>query len=75
MRAIRNFGGLGGPRVCRHRPSVEVLFESTARYAGRNAMGVIMTGMGSDGAGGLKSMREAGAGWLARCIDRPRSAN
>lgn len=55
-----------GPRVCRHRPSVEVLFESTARYAGRNAMGVIMTGMGGDGAGGLKSMREAGALTLAQ---------
>ncbi|MCH8269931.1 MAG: chemotaxis response regulator protein-glutamate methylesterase [Planctomycetes bacterium] len=56
----------GGPRVCRHRPSVEVLFESTAEYAGRNAMGVIMTGMGSDGARGLKSMREAGAVTVAQ---------
>ena len=56
----------GGPRVCRHRPSVEVLFESTAEYAGRNAMGVIMTGMGSDGARGLKSMRDAGAVTVAQ---------
>ena len=56
----------GGPRVCRHRPSVEVLFESTAAYAGRNAMGVIMTGMGNDGAVGLRSMREAGAVTVAQ---------
>ncbi len=55
-----------GPRVCRHRPSVEVLFESTAKFAGANAMGVIMTGMGSDGANGLKSMRDAGAVTLAQ---------
>ncbi len=56
----------GGPPICRHRPSVEVLFESTARYAGRNAMGVIMTGMGCDGARGLLSMREAGAVTVAQ---------
>ncbi|MCH8344363.1 MAG: chemotaxis response regulator protein-glutamate methylesterase [Planctomycetes bacterium] len=55
-----------GPRVCRHRPSVEVLFETTARYAGRNAMGVIMTGMGNDGASGLVSMRKAGAVTVAQ---------
>lgn len=55
-----------GPRVCRHRPSVEVLFESTAKYAGRNAMGVIMTGMGYDGAQGLLSMRKAGAVTVAQ---------
>ncbi len=54
-----------GPTVCRHRPSVEVLFESTARYAGTNAMGVIMTGMGKDGAQGLLSMRNSGAVTLA----------
>lgn len=55
-----------GPPVLRHRPSVEVLFESTARYAGRNAMGIIMTGMGSDGGTGLKSMREGGAVTVAQ---------
>lgn len=55
-----------GPRVCRHRPSVEVLFESTAQHAGRNAMGVLMTGMGNDGARGLLTMREAGAVTLAQ---------
>lgn len=55
-----------GPLVCRHRPSVEVLFESTADFAGRNAIGVIMTGMGYDGANGLLSMRNAGAVTVAQ---------
>lgn len=55
-----------GPRVCRHRPSVEVLFESAARTAGPNAMGVILTGMGDDGATGLVSMRKAGAKTVAQ---------
>lgn len=50
-----------GPRVNRHKPSVDVLFESVARVAGRNALGAIMTGMGNDGAAGLLSMRRAGA--------------
>ncbi|OOE89004.1 protein-glutamate methylesterase/protein-glutamine glutaminase [Salinivibrio sharmensis] len=50
-----------GPMVSRHRPSVNVLFRSAARYAGQNAMGVILTGMGDDGAEGLVEMREAGA--------------
>ncbi|HER62605.1 MAG TPA: chemotaxis response regulator protein-glutamate methylesterase [Desulfobacteraceae bacterium] len=50
-----------GPLVCRHRPSVDVLFRSVARYAGRNAVGVIMTGMGDDGARGMLEMKEAGA--------------
>ncbi len=50
-----------GPLVCRHRPSVDVLFRSAARYAGRNAVGVIMTGMGDDGARGMLEMKEAGA--------------
>ena len=50
-----------GPLVSRHRPSVDVLFRSVARYAGANAVGVIMTGMGDDGAQGLKEMRNAGA--------------
>ncbi len=48
-----------GPLVCRHRPSVDVLFRSAARYAGKNAVGVIMTGMGDDGARGLLEMKEA----------------
>jgi two-component system, chemotaxis family, protein-glutamate methylesterase/glutaminase len=50
-----------GPLVCRHRPSVDVLFRSAARYAGKNAIGVIMTGMGDDGAKGMLEMMEAGA--------------
>jgi two-component system chemotaxis response regulator CheB len=50
-----------GPLVCRHRPSVDVLFRSAARYAGRNAVGVILTGMGDDGARGMLEMKQAGA--------------
>ncbi|MFW6329041.1 MAG: protein-glutamate methylesterase/protein-glutamine glutaminase [Alkalispirochaetaceae bacterium] len=50
-----------GPLVSRHRPSVEVLFRSAARYAGKNAVGIIMTGMGDDGARGMEEMKEAGA--------------
>lgn len=50
-----------GPLVCRHRPSVDVLFRSAARYAGRNAIGVIMTGMGDDGARGMLEMKQTGA--------------
>jgi len=50
-----------GPLVSRHRPSVDVLFRSAARYAGKNAVGVIMTGMGDDGARGMLEMKEAGA--------------
>jgi len=50
-----------GPLVSRHRPSVDVLFRSAARYAGPNAIGVIMTGMGDDGARGMQEMKEAGA--------------
>lgn len=56
----------GGPLVCRHRPSVDVLFRSAARYAGRNAVGVIMTGMGDDGARGMLEMKEAGAITIAQ---------
>jgi two-component system chemotaxis response regulator CheB len=52
---------LDGPPVSRHRPSVDVLFRSVAKYAGRNALGIIMTGMGDDGARGLREMRDAGA--------------
>lgn len=50
-----------GPLVSRHRPSVDILFRSVARIAGRNAVGVILTGMGSDGAGGMKEMKDCGA--------------
>lgn len=55
-----------GPLVSRHRPSVDVLFQSVASVAGRNAVGVIMTGMGSDGAAGLLAMHAAGAVTLAQ---------
>jgi two-component system chemotaxis response regulator CheB len=55
-----------GPLVNRHRPSVDVLFRSVAKYAGSNALGVIMTGMGDDGAAGLLEMRNAGARTLAQ---------
>ncbi len=55
-----------GPLVCRHRPSVDVLFRSAARYAGINAVGVIMTGMGDDGARGLLEMKQAGAFTIAQ---------
>jgi len=50
-----------GPLVSGHRPSVDVLFTSVARHAGSNAIGVILTGMGSDGAKGMLTMKEAGA--------------
>jgi two-component system chemotaxis response regulator CheB len=56
----------GGPLVCRHRPSVDVLFRSAALYAGGNAVGVIMTGMGDDGARGMKELSEAGAFTIAQ---------
>ncbi len=55
-----------GPLVSRHRPSVDVLFRSAARYAGKNAVGVIMTGMGDDGASGMKEMKDAGAVTIAQ---------
>jgi len=55
-----------GPLVCRHRPSVDVLFRSVARYAGCNAVGVIMTGMGNDGARGLLEMKQNGAHTIAQ---------
>ncbi|HUX54872.1 MAG TPA: chemotaxis response regulator protein-glutamate methylesterase [Williamwhitmania sp.] len=55
-----------GPFVNRHRPSVDVLFRSTAQYAGPNAIGIIMTGMGDDGARGLLEMKEAGAKTIAQ---------
>jgi two-component system chemotaxis response regulator CheB len=55
-----------GEYVCRQRPSVEVLFQSVARYAGANAVGAILTGMGDDGANGLLEMRRCGAHTLAQ---------
>ncbi len=55
-----------GPLVSRHRPSVDVMFRSTARYAGKNAIGIIMTGMGDDGARGMKEMKDAGAYTIAQ---------
>ncbi len=50
-----------GPPVCRHCPSVDVLFRSAAKFAGKNALGILMTGMGDDGARGLKELYECGA--------------
>jgi two-component system chemotaxis response regulator CheB len=55
-----------GPLVCRHRPSVDVLFRSAARYAAKNAIGVIMTGMGDDGSKGMKEMHDAGSYTIAQ---------
>ena len=55
-----------GPLVSRHRPSVDVLFRSVARYAGKNAIGIIMTGMGDDGARGMKEMKDVGACTIAQ---------
>jgi two-component system chemotaxis response regulator CheB len=57
---------MDGPLVNRHRPSVDVLFRSVAKCAGANALGVIMTGMGDDGAAGLAEMRQAGARTVAQ---------
>ncbi len=55
-----------GPLVNRHRPSVDVLFRSVAKFAGKNATGIIMTGMGDDGARGLKEMFDAGSATVAQ---------
>ena len=55
-----------GPAVNRHRPSVDVLFKSVARYAGKNVVGVILTGMGNDGAKGMLEMKNAGAITIAQ---------
>ncbi len=55
-----------GPNVCHQKPSVEVLFNSVAKYAGANAVGAILTGMGNDGAKGLLSMRQNGAHTIAQ---------
>jgi len=58
-----------GPRVCLQKPSVEVMFNSVAKYAGANAVGAILTGMGKDGAIGLLNMRKNGARTLAQDED------
>lgn len=58
-----------GPLVTRHRPSVDVLFRSVAKCAGKNALGIIMTGMGDDGARGLKEMYDMGANTLGQDED------
>jgi two-component system chemotaxis response regulator CheB len=55
-----------GPSVCRQKPSVELMFNSVAKYAGANAVGAILTGMGNDGAGGLLNMRQSGAHTIAQ---------
>jgi two-component system, chemotaxis family, protein-glutamate methylesterase/glutaminase len=55
-----------GPMVHHQRPAVDVLFKSTAKYAGANAIGVILTGMGADGAEGLLEMKKAGASTVAQ---------
>jgi len=55
-----------GPLVNRHKPSVDVLFRSVAKFAGENSLGIIMTGMGDDGARGMKEMHDAGATTIAQ---------
>ncbi|MEH6670371.1 protein-glutamate methylesterase/protein-glutamine glutaminase [Halopseudomonas sp.] len=62
-------GVADGPPVNRHKPSVDVLFRSVARVAGADALGIIMTGMGDDGANGLLAMRQAGAHTIAQDRD------
>jgi two-component system chemotaxis response regulator CheB len=64
--ALYFVGIIDGPLVNRHKPSVNVLFRSVAQIAGKNAIGVIMTGMGDDGAAGLLEMKEAGAKTIAQ---------
>ena len=57
---------LDGPMVFHQRPAVEILFDSVAKFAGKNAVGAILTGMGKDGAQGLLNMRKAGANTIAQ---------
>jgi two-component system chemotaxis response regulator CheB len=57
---------LDGPPVNRHKPSVDVLFKSAAEVAGRDALGIIMTGMGDDGARGMKTLHDGGARTIAQ---------
>jgi len=69
LEVIRKGGGWGvrifdGPLCCGHRPSVETMMNSVAKNVGKSAIGAMLTGMGADGAGGMKAMRDAGA----RCI-------
>ncbi len=64
--AVYRVGLRDGPRIGLHKPAVNVLFKSVAQYAGRNAVGIILTGMGRDGADGLKEMRDAGARTIAQ---------
>lgn len=70
LQLMRDAGGyhvgvVDGPLINRHKPSVDVLFRSVARTAGRDALGIIMTGMGDDGALGLREMFDAGAATVA----------
>ena len=55
-----------GPLVNRFRPSVDVLFRSVAKFAGSNALGILMTGMGDDGARGMKEMHDLGAATIGQ---------
>ena len=64
--AIYHVEIVDGPLVNRHKPSVDVLFRSVARYAGKNVIGVILTGMGDDGAKGMLEMKEGGAHTIAQ---------
>ena len=58
-----------GPAVCHNRPSIEVLFQSVARVAGSHALGMLLTGMGKDGAGGLLEIKKAGGQTLVQDRD------
>ncbi|MCB9357313.1 MAG: chemotaxis response regulator protein-glutamate methylesterase [Calditrichaeota bacterium] len=64
--AVYSVGIKDGPRVHHQRPAVDVLFKSVARFAGQNAVGVILTGMGADGADGMLEMKQAGAKTIAQ---------
>jgi two-component system chemotaxis response regulator CheB len=57
---------LDGPLVNRHKPSVDVLFKSAAEVAGSGVLGILLTGMGDDGARGMKQMHERGAHTIAQ---------